>query len=73
MERPLSAVKKASLEERDPEDMAWRVRQAIQKENTPVHSPDVFNRNTVCLTVILQSLCTLFQFLLVYNPMLFPY
>lgn len=46
VERPLSAVKKASLEERDPEDMAWRVRQAIQKENTPVHSPDVFNRNT---------------------------
>ncbi|KAM6964331.1 katanin-interacting protein isoform 2-T2 [Tautogolabrus adspersus] len=46
VERPLSAAKKASVEERDPEDMACRVRQAIQRENDPMQSLDFFSRNT---------------------------
>lgn len=49
MERPLSAARKASLEERDSEEMACRVRQAIQRENDPVQSPELFSRNTVSL------------------------
>lgn len=49
MERPLSAARKASVEERDPEEMACKVRQAIQRENDPVQSPELFSRNTVCL------------------------
>ncbi len=48
MERPLSAARKASVEERDPEETACRVRQAIQRENDhPVRSPELFSRNTV--------------------------
>ncbi|XP_050922117.1 katanin-interacting protein isoform X2 [Lates calcarifer] len=46
VERPLSAVRKASVEERDPEEMACRVRQAIQRENDPVQSPELFSRST---------------------------
>ncbi|XP_073346039.1 katanin-interacting protein isoform X2 [Pagrus major] len=46
VERPLSAARKASLEERDTEEMACRVRQAIQRENDPVQSPEIFSRNT---------------------------
>ncbi|XP_072313004.1 katanin-interacting protein isoform X2 [Eucyclogobius newberryi] len=46
LERPLSVVRKASLEERDPDDMAHNVRQAIQRENSPVQSSDTFNRST---------------------------
>ncbi|XP_026207024.1 protein KIAA0556 isoform X2 [Anabas testudineus] len=46
VDRPLSAARKASVEERDPEDMACRVRQAIQRENDPVQSPELFSRNT---------------------------
>lgn len=49
MERPLSAARKASVEERDPEEMACKVRQAIQRENDPVQSPELFSHNTVCL------------------------
>ncbi|XP_028989867.1 katanin-interacting protein isoform X2 [Betta splendens] len=45
-ERPLSAARKVSVEERDPEDAACRVQQAIQKENEPVQSPELFNRST---------------------------
>ncbi|KAM3591703.1 uncharacterized protein V6R79_006053 [Siganus canaliculatus] len=45
VERPLSAARKPSAEERDPEDMACRVRQAIQRENEPVQSPEPFSRN----------------------------
>ncbi|XP_029383143.1 protein KIAA0556 isoform X2 [Echeneis naucrates] len=33
VERPLSTARKASVEEQDPEEMACRVRQAIQREN----------------------------------------
>ncbi|XP_070708413.1 katanin-interacting protein isoform X2 [Pempheris klunzingeri] len=47
VERPLSAARKASVEERDSEEMACRVRQAIQRENDPVQSPELFSRNTV--------------------------
>lgn len=47
MERPLSAARKASVEERDPEDVACRVRQAMQRENDPVPSAELFSRNTV--------------------------
>lgn len=46
VERPLSVARKTSLEECDPDDMACRVRQAIQKENSPVQSSDAFNRST---------------------------
>ncbi|XP_029978131.1 protein KIAA0556 isoform X2 [Sphaeramia orbicularis] len=46
VERPLSAARKASVEERDPEDTVCRVRQAIQRENNLVQSPDAFSRNT---------------------------
>lgn len=49
MDRTLSAARKASLEERDSEDMARRVRQAIQRENNIVQSPELLSRNTVCL------------------------
>lgn len=49
MERPLSAARKASVEERDPEEMAGRVRQAIQRENDPVQSLELLSRNTVRL------------------------
>ncbi|XP_039990940.1 katanin-interacting protein isoform X1 [Xiphias gladius] len=45
VERPLSAARKASFEERDPEEMACRVRQAIQRENDPVQSPELFSRS----------------------------
>lgn len=58
MERPLSAARKASFEERDPEEMACRVHQAIQRENIPVQSPEPLSRNTVRLphTVLLPPL-----------------
>ncbi|XP_032359148.1 protein KIAA0556 isoform X1 [Etheostoma spectabile] len=46
VERPLSAARKASVEERDSDEMACRVRQAIQRENNHVQSPELFNRNT---------------------------
>ncbi|CAJ1080820.1 protein KIAA0556 isoform X1 [Xyrichtys novacula] len=46
MERPLSTAKKASMEERDPDEMVCRVRQAIQRENDPVQSFELFSRNT---------------------------
>uniref|UniRef100_A0A8C4DET0 KATNIP domain-containing protein n=1 Tax=Dicentrarchus labrax TaxID=13489 RepID=A0A8C4DET0_DICLA len=49
VERPLSAARKASVEERDPEEKACMVRQAIQRENNPVQSPELFTRNMVCL------------------------
>lgn len=49
MDRPLSAARKASVEEQDSEDMACRVRQAIQRENYPLQRPEPFSRNTVCL------------------------
>ncbi|XP_055006031.1 katanin-interacting protein isoform X1 [Boleophthalmus pectinirostris] len=45
VERPLSVVRKTSLEERDPDNMACNVRQAIQKENSSVQSSDAFNRS----------------------------
>ncbi|XP_029954143.1 protein KIAA0556 isoform X2 [Salarias fasciatus] len=40
VERPLSAVRKASVDERDSEEVACRVRQAIQRENEPVQSSE---------------------------------
>ncbi|XP_069373177.1 katanin-interacting protein isoform X2 [Paralichthys olivaceus] len=46
VERPLSAARKASVEERDPEEMACRVRQAIQRENDSVQSSELFSRST---------------------------
>ncbi|XP_053197195.1 katanin-interacting protein isoform X1 [Scomber japonicus] len=46
VERPLSAARKASFEDRDPEDMACGVRQAIQRENKPLQSPEPLSRNT---------------------------
>ncbi|XP_038585886.1 katanin-interacting protein isoform X1 [Micropterus salmoides] len=49
VERPLSVARKASVEERDSEEMACRVRQAIQRENDPVQCAEPFSRNTVCL------------------------
>lgn len=49
MERPLSVSRKVSNEERDPDEMACRVHQAIQRENEPVRSPEPFGRSTVCL------------------------
>ncbi|KAM6951134.1 katanin-interacting protein [Aplochiton taeniatus] len=50
LERPLSAARKVSLEERDPEETACRVLQAIQRENSPLQSPAApcaFSRNAV--------------------------
>lgn len=60
MERPLSANRKSSVEDRDPEEVAIRVRQAIQKENNPVQSAELFSRHTVCLshTSLLTSVIT---------------
>uniref|UniRef100_A0A3Q3LFG1 Katanin interacting protein n=1 Tax=Mastacembelus armatus TaxID=205130 RepID=A0A3Q3LFG1_9TELE len=49
VERPLSAARKPSVEDRDSEEMAWRVQQAIQRENDPVRSPELLNRNMVHL------------------------
>ncbi|XP_056222133.1 katanin-interacting protein isoform X1 [Seriola aureovittata] len=46
VDRPLSAARKASVEERDTEEMACRVRQAIQRENDPLQSPELFSRST---------------------------
>lgn len=48
VERPLSAARKASVEEPDTEEMVRRVRQAIQRENDPVQSLELLSRNTVC-------------------------
>uniref|UniRef100_A0A8D3AJJ6 KATNIP domain-containing protein n=1 Tax=Scophthalmus maximus TaxID=52904 RepID=A0A8D3AJJ6_SCOMX len=61
VERPTSALRKASAEERDPEEMACRVRQAIQRENDPVQSVELFSRSTVRLppTSLLTSLLKL--------------
>lgn len=50
MERPLSATRKASVEERDPEEVMIRVRQAIQRENTPVQGAELFSRHKVSLS-----------------------
>lgn len=47
VERPLSAARKASVDQQDPVETACRVRQAIQRENEPVQSPELFSRNTV--------------------------
>lgn len=60
MERPLSANRKSSVEDRDPEEVAIRVRQAIQRENNPVQSAELFSRHTVCLshTSLLTSVIT---------------
>ncbi|KAM4524710.1 katanin-interacting protein isoform 1-T1 [Odontesthes bonariensis] len=46
VERPLSAARKTSFEERDSDEVAYRVRQAIQRENTPVQKAEIFSRNT---------------------------
>ncbi|XP_017274072.1 katanin-interacting protein isoform X2 [Kryptolebias marmoratus] len=46
LERPLLAARKASFEERDSEEVACSVRQAIQRENTPVQSEELFSHNT---------------------------
>ncbi|XP_028331929.1 protein KIAA0556 isoform X2 [Gouania willdenowi] len=46
VERPLSALRKASVEERDPEEVAFRVQQSIQRENQPVQNAAPFRHNT---------------------------
>ncbi|XP_040923070.1 katanin-interacting protein isoform X1 [Toxotes jaculatrix] len=46
VERSLSATRKASVEEQDSEEMVCRVRHAIQRENDPVQSPELFSRST---------------------------
>lgn len=48
-ERPLSAARKAPAEERDPEETACSVRQAVQRENESVQTAELCNRNTVRL------------------------
>lgn len=58
MERPLSANRKSSVEDRDPEEVAIRVRQAIQRENNPVQSAELFSRHTVSHTSLLISVTT---------------
>uniref|UniRef100_A0A4W5QVK8 Katanin interacting protein n=1 Tax=Hucho hucho TaxID=62062 RepID=A0A4W5QVK8_9TELE len=47
--RPLSAARKASQEERDSEETACRVLQALQRENSPLQSPEprAFSRTPV--------------------------
>ncbi|XP_035590815.1 katanin-interacting protein-like isoform X2 [Oncorhynchus keta] len=49
VERPLSAARKASQEERDSEETACRVLQALQRENSPLQSPEprAFSRTPV--------------------------
>ncbi|XP_041714323.1 katanin-interacting protein isoform X1 [Coregonus clupeaformis] len=49
VERPLSAARKASQEERDSEETACRVLQALQRENSPLQSPKprAFSRTPV--------------------------
>lgn len=49
VERPLSAARKASQEERDSEETACRVLQALQIENSPLQSPEprAFSRTPV--------------------------
>ncbi|KAM8836946.1 katanin-interacting protein isoform 2-T2 [Spinachia spinachia] len=44
-ETPLSATRKAPVEERDPEETACSVRQAIQRENEPVQTAELPHRN----------------------------
>uniref|UniRef100_A0A8C7L4D3 Protein KIAA0556 n=1 Tax=Oncorhynchus kisutch TaxID=8019 RepID=A0A8C7L4D3_ONCKI len=53
VERPLSAARKASQEERDSEETACRVLQALQRENSPLQSPEprAFSRTPVRQTV----------------------
>ncbi|KAM9424231.1 katanin-interacting protein [Pholidichthys leucotaenia] len=47
IERPLSAARKLSVEERDPDEVAFGVRQAMQRENDPVQTAEIFTRNMV--------------------------
>lgn len=65
MERPLSVARKASVEERDSEEMACRVRQAIQRENDPVQCAEPFSRNTVCLLHAVNVFFSTVHFLLI--------
>ncbi|XP_024913062.1 protein KIAA0556 isoform X3 [Cynoglossus semilaevis] len=44
-ERPLSTPRKSSAEQRDPEQKVCSVLQAIQRENDPVKSPELFTRS----------------------------
>lgn len=53
MEKPLSASRKASVEERDTAEVACSVRQAIQRENTSVQNDELLSHDTVCLTVLI--------------------
>ncbi|XP_041829340.1 katanin-interacting protein isoform X2 [Melanotaenia boesemani] len=45
VDRPLSAARKTSFEERDSEEVAYRVCQAIQRENTPMQNTELFSHN----------------------------
>ncbi|KAF7652608.1 hypothetical protein LDENG_00094480 [Lucifuga dentata] len=47
VERPLLASRKTCFEERDPEEMACNVRQAIKQESTPLQIPDPCSRSTI--------------------------
>lgn len=71
VDRPLSSSRKASVEERDPEEMACKVRQAIQRENQPVLSPELFSRNTVHLPHIVFSRLLLLHTISIYDWHLF--
>ncbi|XP_062330391.1 katanin-interacting protein isoform X4 [Osmerus eperlanus] len=45
LECPLSAARKVSCEDRDPEETACRVLQALQRENSPLQEPRNFSHN----------------------------
>ncbi|XP_068610713.1 katanin-interacting protein [Brachionichthys hirsutus] len=47
VETPLSAARKASIEEQDPEEMVRRVRQAVQRENCSEQNTERFSHNTL--------------------------
>lgn len=53
MEKSFSVSRKASIEERDSVEVACNVRQAIQRENTPVQNDEVLSHDKVCLTVLI--------------------
>ncbi|KAM6897868.1 katanin-interacting protein isoform 2-T2 [Xenentodon cancila] len=51
LERPLSAARKASVEEPDSEEVVHRVHQAMKRENAPTLNAELFSRNTMMDTL----------------------
>ncbi|KAK5601205.1 hypothetical protein CRENBAI_002762 [Crenichthys baileyi] len=47
LERPVSAARRTSAEERDSEEVFFSVQEAMQRENTPVERAEIFSHSTV--------------------------